>query len=43
MPPKQQKEIVAAITSTEQLMELIAPDNKKLIGNHTLMDVKFSY
>ncbi len=32
MPPKVQKEIVQAITSTEQFLELIAPENKKLIG-----------
>ena len=33
MPPKQQKEIVVAIASQEQFLELIAPENKKLIGN----------
>ena len=33
MPPKQQKEIVQAIQSTDQFLELIAQDNKKLIGN----------
>ena len=32
MPPKQQKEIVQAITSTEQFLELISTENKKLIG-----------
>ena len=32
MPPKQQKEIVQAITTPEQFLELIAPENKKLIG-----------
>jgi hypothetical protein len=32
MPPKQQKEIVQVITSADQFLELIAPDNKKLIG-----------
>ena len=33
MPPKAQKEIVVPITSTEQFLELISPENKKLIGN----------
>jgi hypothetical protein len=32
MPPKQQKEIVQVITSTEQFLELISPSNKKVIG-----------
>ena len=36
MPPKQQKEIVQAIASTEQFLELISPENKKLIGMATL-------
>jgi hypothetical protein len=35
MPPKQQKEIVSAIQSTEQFLELISPDNKKLIGKQS--------
>ena len=35
MPPKQQKEIVQAITSPEQFLELIVPENKKLIGMNT--------
>ena len=34
MPPKVQKEIVSAIQSTEQFLELISPENKKLIGNY---------
>jgi hypothetical protein len=34
MPPKQQKEIVAAIQSTEQFLELISAENKKLIGKN---------
>lgn len=33
MPPKAQKEIVVAITTPEQFLELITPENKKLIGN----------
>ena len=32
MPPKAQKEIVVPITSQEMFLELIAPENKKLIG-----------
>jgi hypothetical protein len=36
MPPKQQKEIVSAIQSTEQFLELISPDNKKLIGKQDI-------
>jgi hypothetical protein len=34
MPPKQQKEIVSAIQSTEQFLELISPENKKLAGKY---------
>ena len=34
MPPKAQKEIVVPITSAEMFLELIAPENKKLIGIH---------
>lgn len=32
MPPKAQKEIIAPITTPEMFLELIAPENKKLIG-----------
>lgn len=32
MPPKQQKEIVQVVQSTEHFLELISPENKKLIG-----------
>ena len=32
MPPKAQKEIVYPITSEEQFLQLIAPENKKLQG-----------
>ena len=32
MPPKAQKEIVAAINSPEHFLELISPENKKLAG-----------
>lgn len=39
MPPKQQKEVVQAITSTEQFLELISPENKKLIGKRLDDDI----
>ena len=32
MPPKAQKEIVFPITSDEQFLQIIAPENKKLTG-----------
>ena len=38
MPPKQQREIVQVINSTEQFLELIASDNKKLIGKLSTTD-----
>lgn len=44
MPPKGQKEIVYPITSEEQFMQIIAPENKKLVGNaHPLLTLLFSY
>ena len=32
MPPKAQKEIIYPITSEEQFLQIIAPENKKLSG-----------
>ena len=42
MPPKQQKEIVTAIATPEQFLELIAPENKKLIGTSFNFNNNFS-
>ena len=34
MPPKGQKEIVYPITSEEQFLQIISPENKKLAGTY---------
>lgn len=41
MPPKQQKEIVQAINSAEHFLELISPENKKLIGMFIVSNIAF--
>lgn len=41
MPPKQQKEIVQAINSAEHFLELISPENKKLIGMSIVSNIVF--
>lgn len=37
MPPKAQKEIVYPITSEEHFLQLVNPENKKLVGNLILV------
>jgi len=42
MPPKAQKEIVYPITSDEHFLQIINPENKKLVGKNIFVKILFS-